>query len=128
MFLRYNVLPILWAVLIYILSVIPAKALPEIDLWHLVSVDKLAHLFMYAMLAFLLSTGLKRQYSSAWIRYHAKLTSFWVSCLYGFLLEIIQLVLKGDRYFDLFDVAANCIGAAIGIVSFMLIFGKELNR
>jgi hypothetical protein len=128
MILRYNILAILWAMLIFILSLIPGKSFPEISLGDLLSIDKVAHVFMYAGLVFLSTTGFKRQYSNGWLRYHAKLTSFWISLSYGFLLETMQLVLNSDRSFDWMDVAANAGGCFLGILLFMLIYGKELSR
>lgn len=83
---------------------------------------------MYAMLVFLLTTGCKRQYAKNWLRYHAKLTAFWVGFTYGLLLEIMQLLLTEDRHFDWLDVVANTIGAGLGIVFFLLIYGKQLSK
>lgn len=128
MILRYNILAILWALLILLLSLVPGKNLPEINLFDFLSFDKLAHVFMYAMLVFLLTTGCKRQYAKSWLRYHAKLTAFWISFSYGLLLEITQLLLTTDRYFDWLDVIANTLGAAVGIVFFLLIYGKQLSK
>ncbi len=83
---------------------------------------------MYATLVFLLTTGLKRQYSNGWLRYYAKSTAFWVGMFYGLLLEIMQLLICTDRYFEIGDVIANSIGCLIGVLGFMLVFGKELSR
>jgi VanZ family protein len=128
MILRYNILPILWAVLILILSLISGENIPEVSFWEMISIDKLAHVFMYAMLVFLLTTGLKRQYSNGWLRYYAKSTAFWLGMFYGLLLEIMQLLICTDRYFEMGDVIANSIGCLIGLFGFILVFGKELSR
>lgn len=128
MILRYNILPILWAVFILILSLVSGKNLPEVSLWEWVSVDKLAHAFMYGMLVFLLTTGLKRQYSNGWLRYYAKSTAFWIGMFYGLLLEIMQLLISFDRSFEVGDIVANSVGCVLGIFGFMLIYGKELSR
>lgn len=128
MILRYNILPILWAVFILILSLISGENIPEVSFWEVLSIDKVAHVFMYGMLVFLLTTGLKRQYSNGWLRYYAKSTAFWIGMFYGLLLEIMQLLLCSDRFFEMGDIIANSIGCLIGIIGFMLIFGKELSR
>lgn len=118
----------MWAVFILILSLVSNKSLPEVSLWEWVSVDKLAHVFMYGMLVFLLTTGLKRQYSNGWLRYYAKSTAFWIGMFYGLLLEIMQLLISLDRSFEVGDIIANSVGCILGVFGFMLIYGKELSR
>jgi len=128
MILRYNILSILWAVLILILSLISGDNIPKVDFWDILSIDKAAHVFMYATLVFLLTTGLKRQYSNGWLRYYAKSTAFWMSMFYGLSLEIMQLLICSDRFFEIGDIIANSIGCLFGVLAFMLIYGKELSR
>ncbi len=128
MILRYNILSILWAVFILILSLVSNKSLPEVSLWEWVSMDKLAHVFMYGLLVFLLTTGLKRQYSNEWLRFYAKSVAFWLGMFYGLLLEIMQLIISLDRSFELADIMANSVGCVLGIFGFMLIYGKELSK
>lgn len=128
MILRYNILTILWAVLLLILSIAPNKSLPQVHWFNFLSFDKSAHVFMYAMLVYLLTTGCKRQYAKGWLRYHAKITAFWIGFSYGLLLEIMQLFLSADRHFEWMDVIANTMGCGVGIIAFMLIYGKELSK
>lgn len=128
MLLRYNILPILWALFILILSLISGDSIPDVNVWDWISIDKLAHAFMYGTLVFLLTTGLKRQYSNGWLRYYAKSTAFWIGMFYGLLLEIMQLLMNMDRYFEIGDIIANTIGCILGIIGFVVIYGKELSR
>jgi len=128
MILRYNILSILWAVLILILSLISGDQIPEVSFWEIISIDKAAHIFMYATLVFLLTTGFKRQYSNGWLRFYAKSTAFWIGMFYGLVLEIIQLLICTDRFFEIGDIIANSIGCIFGVLGFMLIYGKELSR
>lgn len=52
--------------------------------------------------------------------------SMLIASIIGGLLEIVQSILTTYRYFDIFDVIANCIGAIIGIVIMRLSFIKMI--
>jgi VanZ family protein len=106
----------------------PGKDIPEIRFFDFLPIDKLAHVFMYALLVFLTVTGLKRQYSNGWLRYYAKSTAFWIGMFYGLFMEIIQLLVNTGRQFELEDIVANSLGCCIGIGSFIIIYGKELSK
>ncbi|NJK90904.1 MAG: VanZ family protein [Blastochloris sp.] len=89
-----------WAALILLLSSIPGKELPHgPELPHL---DKLVHVGLYAVLAFLLGrTGLR----SAWV--------ILLSIAFGCLDEFYQSLTPG-RSPDGMDILADACGALLG--------------
>lgn len=84
-----------------------ATSLPRTPLFQLW--DKLQHFFAYAVLMFFAGRffeRLLRRDLSGW------LTGFAVSVFFGLSLEFLQGALTRVRHFDLFDLAANTLGAA----------------
>lgn len=106
---------IVWAVTVFILSVIPAVELPSINFWE---PDKLAHVVVYAILTIAVAKSLfvvTSQKNSSILR------STLLSVGYSFLMECIQYMLP-TRMFDLYDILANCIGSLVGILMLELVF------
>jgi len=92
---------------IFMLSTFFGQALPN-PVPDLIASDKLGHAIAY----FCLATSIAWGYSQ-----HKKLnnrliwTIIMLSALYGFCLEILQLLLFTGRYFDWWDMLANFVGA-----------------
>lgn len=110
--------PVLWAILILILSVIPAIDTPSIS-W--MEPDKLVHVIFYIILTLLICRALisKKGHSSKWIILFIGLI---VSVLYGGLIEIIQEQLLSWRSGDLLDFAADAVGAVLGSLIFIYFY------
>ena len=97
---------ILWAIFIFILSVIPGKQFPrELFIPHL---DKAVHLTFYLVL-FVLGYGAKKNELSI-------LALSTVCFLYGLLIELIQHYLIPNRFFGADDILANTIGIVFGVL------------
>lgn len=97
-----RLLLISWASLIFYLSTAPGEQLPTID-W-LLAPDKWAHAFVYGVLAYLAYRVVKQQRGALLL-----------SALYGLGMEVIQFAFFPGRYFEIWDVAANVVGAVITI-------------
>ncbi|MEZ4988491.1 MAG: VanZ family protein [Saprospiraceae bacterium] len=100
----------LWAIIIFVLSTLPGKQLPQVT-W-LSSPDKWAHAFVYGVLAtgILLSWSpnlhLKKRYQLA----------FLLASLYGISMEIVQFTFFPGRYFEVWDIVANITGAFVALL------------
>ena len=100
------------------LSLAPAEVFQASPL-RFAHADKLMHFGMYGVLAFLLCRALRMSGRRAcrwrWV---------WVALAstgYGFLMELAQLVMiSGDRYYSLADVAANALGASVAVFLYRL--------
>ncbi|MEL6357349.1 MAG: VanZ family protein, partial [Bacteroidota bacterium] len=73
-----------WALTLFVLSVIPSRNLPRINIWDdLISTDKLAHAFVYGVFAVLLYQALKSQ-----SRYAALLATS-LAIFFGATMELL---------------------------------------
>src|ERR687893_655891 len=108
MFFRYNVFGIGWAFIILLLILMPGKDMPDTDIWQLLTFDKFAHFFVFAILVFLLIIGFIKQHDYIWLRFNAVKGALLVSISYSFVLELAQSLIAG-RTFDLTDLLANTI-------------------
>ncbi len=122
MVLRHLVWSLLWAVLILVLYVLPGEELPVFDDWDFLSLDKLAHMGLFAAMTLFLKVGLKRQSASARARTFAGYYAVSFSIGYGVILEAIQGHVAQGRYSDVQDALANVLGAILGTVIYRFIY------
>lgn len=114
--------PVLWLIIILILSLIPGNRLPGIPLFP--HVDKAVHAAMYFGLALLLVRPLSHH------RLRRPYTGAVLICLViGILVEISQEYMAVNRSGNWPDVAANLTGALTGIIFYhYLIMGSWFER
>ena len=125
MFFKYNLLPILWALLILILTALPGEDFPDLNFWSLLTFDKAAHMFVFAVLVLQFIIGFIKQYRFRQLRYTAVRLAFIIGICYGALTELLQEFIFTGRNADYMDFIANCIGAVLGVIAFRLIYGKN---
>jgi VanZ family protein len=92
-----------------VLFFLPGKSLPSENWLDLVFFDKWVHIGLFAVLAVLL----------CWTNFLRQKNGRLVFCLlaYGLTVEIIQGLWIPNRSFDLFDLASDSLGAAVGILA-----------
>jgi len=116
MFFKYNKWAILWALIIFILCVIPGKDIPTISFLELLSFDKFVHacfffgLILFTIRGFLLQTNFIKLQQSA------KPIAFAICVIYGGSLEIIQGTLCVGRTASVYDFIADSFGAVLGLL------------
>lgn len=108
MFFKYCWKALVWATFIFILSTLPGHDIPEVKFKNL---DKLVHFSLYAMLCFLLISGLIKQTSLPALRCFSCSFSFLFCSAYGGILELIQHYFIVDRTGDWLDFVANSSAA-----------------
>ncbi|MEP7263865.1 MAG: VanZ family protein [Bacteroidota bacterium] len=110
-----NYLPgILWTLLIFILSSLPATSLHLPSFWDLFSLDKLAHASFYCILFIAWNYSLRK---SGYILSKKQLILLLLCCmLYGGALELYQGYCLTDRTADWVDEVANSVGAVGGYI------------
>ncbi len=121
MFLRYNIFAILWMFLILFLTLLPGNQMPQVHIATLLSIDKLAHAFVFSILVILLIVGFTKQYQFPQFRFNAISYAFLVALSLGITIEVLQLFIT-ERGFEVYDIIANTIGCGIGIVLFYIIY------
>jgi glycopeptide antibiotics resistance protein len=122
MFFKYNLAAILWALVILALTLSPGSIMPDLPFWDLLRFDKVAHIFVFAVLVFQLAMGFYKQYRFRVLRYHALQSAFIFSVIYGGLIELLQGMLFHDRHTDVIDFIANTLGCIAGASLFHGLF------
>jgi len=114
-----------WIVFIAFLTLIPGKALPQID-WNFLSLDKIIHITIFSIMTFLgcvsfrNDADLKRTFIPV-------LIGLFIAILYGTFLELMQSFIP-DREFDYADLAANTGGSVVGVAFFLFFTLKYSSR
>lgn len=119
------IFPVLWAGVILFLSLMPASGLPKNPWFEFFFIDKWVHLFIYALLAWLIVFARKKNS----VRFNSFLI-FLICVGYGLLMEVLQENFTPTRHFELLDAVADAGGAAIGIFvwQFFEVSGQKKNR
>lgn len=105
---------LIWALVILGLSIMPSINLPK-TFWEELGPDKIAHIIVYCILALALQYGYHKQGK---LNNRTKWIAVGVSGLYGISMEIIQFAFFPGRYFELYDIVANIIGALLSLWAF----------
>jgi len=71
---------------------------------------------------FLMTVGLKKQFTFLKLKHHAIRTALFISSMFGICIELLQQTMGAGRSGDIIDVLSNTIGCLIGIVIFKWIY------
>ena len=116
---------ILCGIAILILTGLPGSLLPSVK--PVIGLDKVVHVLMYAVFAFLCLWGYREQFIDNGSDYRKK--AIWLAVVigvaYGGLTEIIQEAFVPGRTGDWFDFLADGIGTGLGTLLFYLFFHRK---
>ena len=120
-FLEYRLPAILWAVLIFIASSIPSRALPRLGLF---SWDKLLHIGEFGIFGLLLARAFD---SSLSVKKLSTLVTLTVSTgvIWALLDEVHQMFVLG-RNANVYDFLADALGVIIAQVIFIQVQQRRL--
>lgn len=105
---------IIWLLFVTYLLCIPGKSIASAHLPHFEGADKVAHIVLFGVLAWLLVRPFLHSLSAA--------PKWWIIAgvvsIYGLAMELVQLYFIPQRDFDWWDVAADSMGAfsAVGLL------------
>ena len=103
---------LIWAVILFVLSTGNSVQAPRIITW--LEPDKLGHAGAYFIFTGLILYGFYR--IGSWSN-----KQLWIAVLisstFGLAMEVIQYTFFPGRYFEVFDIIANIIGALICIIT-----------
>ena len=115
----YKILPsripaLAWTLFIFILLTIPGKMLPDENQLTIPNLDKLVHIMLFGCFVFLWSF-----YFASRKDLHNGLNKklfriFLIACLFGIAMDFVQKYFIPNRDFDIYDIAADIIGAICG--------------
>ncbi|MBC9911281.1 VanZ family protein [Chitinophaga varians] len=115
---KYYIPATAWIILILIVCTLPGKDIPSNSFFEKVHFDKFVHFCLFGGIVFFLSLGVywqRKQLSSRTLFLFVVLAA-----VYGFLIEVIQKYWAIGRSFDMYDVAADTLGAIAGVFVFKL--------
>ncbi len=115
-------LTIVWALIIFGLSIMPGVSLPAMSWMDYLAPDKLAHAIVYGIFSYLVI----RAYSSdnQALSKHMIL-SVLITSGYGVLMELIQGNFFPQRFFEVPDIIANIIGSLIGVLIYNYLHNRK---
>jgi aminopeptidase YwaD len=111
----YAALPLLWAVVVLVLTLTPSTEMPRTPAWELLSFDTAAHAGVFFVLAALSWFSLHRQRRWPWLARHAGLAVLVGSVLFGALIEVLQMTMKLGRHGEWSDLISDSLGAALAV-------------
>ena len=106
-----------WTIIIVYLSTMPTSSLTDYSLIHMLAIDKIAHVVIYAIYSFLILYSVSRGRPSS-ISANQWIFAWLWSVTIGILMEIIQSRFFPERHFDFLDIIANIIGSTAGLSIF----------
>lgn len=113
-YIKYNILWIIWAVIIYVLMSISGNYIPEKSfLKYIPFADKIIHAFLFGVLVVLLNNSFLKQYNNKNNRYYAIIFAIMISVFYAGVTEILQEFFFVRRNADIMDFIADLTGIII---------------
>lgn len=113
--------PICWAVIISVLSFMPANDLSSQKWFDFEHQDKILHLLFYGVFSFLLFRSISYYFNKSKLVWLIYLLTFLVILFYGLIIEIIQDRFTASRQGDILDMVFNLTGYFVAMALFLLI-------
>jgi aminopeptidase YwaD len=112
----YAVPPLLWAAIMLVLTLTPAKEMPRTPDWKLLAFDTAAHAGVFAVLAVLSWVALRKQRRWPALAQRPGIPVLIGCVLFGGLIEVLQYVMAVGRQAEWSDVAGDSLGAALALL------------
>jgi VanZ family protein len=120
---------LLWSFIILLLTGLPGNAFPKVPtFWDWLQPDKVVHLFIFGVLAYLLLFGFRAQYFDGDKRYQFGIAAVIITALYGLVTEVLQYYVFIGRSGNKFDFFADGIGALLGWWAFHYVNRKKIRK
>jgi VanZ family protein len=117
---------VIWSAVMLTLSGIPGNYIPRIITFRdWLGPDKLVHLAMFGIFAWLLLRYLLWQYSARKHRFLISAVVVIIGTIFGFILEAMQLYVFAGRNGNRYDLAADIVGLFAGIAVFYIFFERN---
>jgi VanZ family protein len=108
---------IAWFFLVLTLCCIPGYDLPKVDNWMIqINYDKLIHVGIFAVLAFLFMYPIVRSGLSKKEKWHYCIKLALATIIWGYTTEVIQKFFIPGRSYDLTDWLSDSIGGVVALV------------
>lgn len=105
---------IAWFFLILILICLPGSNIPTVETWlNDIYFDKWVHTGLFAVLVLLFIYPVSKLTISPEVKKNTAIKIAIAACTWGLTTEFIQKFFIPDRSFDLYDLAADCLGVLL---------------
>jgi len=118
--LSKNTLARTWTLFILILMAIPGNMLPHEEKTFIPNLDKLVHATLFGSFVFLWSIYYATRKEKNNHNNSRFVLILIIACLYGVATELMQKYLIPNRDYDIYDILADCTGAALGFLVVLL--------
>ena len=98
--------------------------MPKNGFWDLLSLDKIGHVVVFAVLTCTCIIAFRKQGSARSLQRRAQWWAASMCTIYGAGLEWMQSVVFSNRTSDWMDLIANAVGVAGGVLLFRVIYRK----
>lgn len=107
---------IAWFFLVLILVITPGYNLPKVDKWLIkISYDKLVHVGLFAILAFLFMYPAAKSALTKTKKWHFCIKIAIATAVWGLTTELIQKFFVPSRSFDLTDLLGDALGGVVAL-------------
>ena len=113
-----------WTLLIFVMLTIPGKMLPDENQLTIPNLDKGVHIILFGCFVFLWSFYFASRKDITNQLNRKLFRIFIIACFFGIAMEYVQKYLIPNRDFDIYDIAADIIGAAVGYFIVRLIVSR----
>ena len=113
-----------WTLLIFVMLTIPGKMLPDENQLTIPNLDKGVHIILFGCFVFLWSFYIASRKDITNQLNRKLFRIFIIACFFGIAMEYVQKYLIPNRDFDIYDIAADIIGAAVGYLIVRLIVSR----
>lgn len=115
-----------WAILILLLTGLPGSYFPSItSFWDWLKPDKVVHVFVFGVQAFLLLTAFHEQYLLSKNRFIYPTAILSVTIVFALLTEVLQAYVFIGRNGNVYDFIADVVGVGVGLLAYILLFKKK---
>jgi VanZ family protein len=111
---------ILWTIVIFILLALPGNMLPNENHLAIPNLDKYVHITLFGTFVYLWTFYIAAKKENYPLR-----KSFYIliiACIYGTAMEYVQKYFIPNRDYDIYDIAADVVGAVAGFLIVRLTF------
>jgi VanZ family protein len=109
-------LPLVWAAVVLVLTLTPAKEMPALPPWKLISFDTAAHAFVFVLLAALTIFSVRRQRAWPQLRRWGYLAVLLGCIAFGLLIEVLQMTMNLGRHGEWSDAISDSLGVLVGLL------------
>lgn len=113
---RGLILTILYAILLLILSILPAGMTSVPGGFYFVGMDKVIHALMYGIFSLLVTNVYLAIYK---IKFWPLLLLVFITWMYSILMELLQMYLVETRSGEVLDAIANLTGIVLGTLLYL---------